>query len=470
MRSLNGETPRLMIAALKGGAGKTLVTLGIVSALRKRGIKVSVFKKGPDYIDANWLGFAAGVPCYNLDSYLMDNSVILQSFIRRSQGSDIAIIEGARGLFDGVDSSGAYSTSELAKSLKAPTLLIVEGSKLSGTAAALVKGCQVMDPALLLEGVILNRVAGIRHENIMRSSISGACGIPTVGSLPKQALKNFPQRHLGLLPLEEHPASAALIDQVESVISTCLDIDSIIGIAEKAPDLEVTIPSAPPQKNKRSSAQVTIGYLRDAAFQFYYEDNLEALMERGIKLVGISALEDAHLPDIDGLYIGGGFPETNAAGLAANRSFRNSLLKAINHGLPVYAECGGLMYLSANLAIDGNEFPMVGAFPIRTVLERKPQGLGYIEVEVINKNPFYPVGSKIKGHEFHYSSVVVESGVTPVYAFRVMRGYGMDGTHDGICVGNAMGSYLHAHALGIPMWAEAIVNKASEYRSLRLRS
>lgn len=465
MNATSTETPRIMIAALKGGAGKTLVTMGLVAALRKRGLRVSVFKKGPDYIDANWLGFAADRPCYNLDSYLMDNQVILDSFVRRSMDSDIAVIEGARGLYDGVDSSGAYSTSELAKTLKAPTILIVEGSKMSGTAAALVKGCQVMDPELMLEAVILNRVAGSRHENILKISILTACGIPTIGRIAKQTLKNFPQRHLGLLPIDEHPAASALIGQVESAISQAVDIDAIIEIAGKAGKIEISTSCAKSKKLDKAVLGLKIGFLRDSAFQFYYEDNLDALRATGAELVEVSALTDTSLPDIHGLYIGGGFPETNAEALATNVSFKKSLREAVAKGLPVYAECGGLMYLSRSLAVDDKEFPMVGVFPMATVLKRKPQGLGYIEVEVVGENPFYPVGAIIKGHEFHYSAVLTENKDNPVYAFKVLRGYGMDGTHDGICVNNAIGSYLHVHCLGVRTWADAMAQRAVEYRS-----
>lgn len=457
--------PRILIAALKGGAGKTLVTIGLVAALRRRGLRVSVFKKGPDYIDANWLGFAAGRPCYNLDSYLMDNETLIDSFIKRSLNSDIAVIEGARGLFDGVDSSGAYSTSELAKTLGAPIILIVEGSKMSGTAAALTKGCQVMDPELLLEAVILNRVAGERHENILKTSILTSCGVPTIGAIAKQTLRNFPQRHLGLLPIDEHPAASALIDQVQSVISQNVDIDAVVEIARKARKISIRPCSEKLIKLDSAIAKVKIGFLKDAAFQFYYEDNLDALRATGADLIEISALSDTNLPDIHGLYIGGGFPETNAQALAANISFKESLRDAINRGLPVYAECGGLMYLSRSLTLDDREFPMVGVFPMKTVLKRKPQGLGYIEVEVVHENPFFPLGAAITGHEFHYSSVVIDDKSNPVYAFKVLRGFGMDGTHDGICVKNTLGSYLHVHALGVRTWADSMARKALDFRS-----
>ncbi len=464
MNSFTCDIPRVLISALKGGAGKTLITLGLIASLRRRGLKVSVFKKGPDYIDSNWLGFAANSPCYNLDSFLMGQDVIIDSFVRKSAKTDIAIIEGARGLFDGVDSSGSYSTAELAKTLGAPTLLIIEGSKMSGTAAALTRGCQVLDPGLMLEGVILNRVAGSRHEDIMKSAVMKSCGIPTVGSIAKQTFKNFPQRHLGLLPIEEHPAALSLIEQVEAVISKGINLDKIVEIANKARKLEITRPDLTSEIGESFSGDLRIGFLKDSAFQFYYHDNLDALEATGASLISVSALDDQKLPDIHGLYIGGGFPETNAEALAANHSFKASLVEAVANGLPVYAECGGLMYLSKKIILDEKEFPMVGVFPITTVLKKKPQGLGYTEVEVTGKNPFYPLGKVIRGHEFHYSSVELEDSAAPVYAFRIIRGHGMDGVNDGICVNNAMGSYLHVHALGVPYWARAIAKRAFQFK------
>jgi cobyrinic acid a,c-diamide synthase len=461
---------RIVLAALKGGAGKTFITLGLVAALRKRGLSQAVFKKGPDYIDAGWLGSAAGSDCYNLDSYLFGAEIIQASFVRRSLGKDIAVIEGNRGLFDGVDADGSYSTAELAKLLKAPVILIVDATKVTRTAAALVLGCTGLDSHLNLQGVILNRVAGARHETILRQAIEDATPIPVIGSVNKLPLENFPQRHLGLLPLHEHPRAADFIDQASVVVEESVEVDRILEIADAArashlearwDDLECRYPD--------DLSGIRIGVLKDSAFQFYYPENLEAITRNGARLVEVSALTDQELPRLDGLYIGGGFPETHAQQLAENSTFKLSLKSAVQKGLPVYAECGGLMYLSRSLHIDEKTYPMVGVFPVDSVLERKPQGHGYIRVEVLHPNPFYPLGTVLTGHEFHYSYVTVVDDSTATYAFYVLRGHGIDGKHDGLCVFNALGTYLHVHALGEPLWTKGILKKALEYRAMAER-
>ncbi|MBI4963865.1 MAG: hydrogenobyrinic acid a,c-diamide synthase (glutamine-hydrolyzing) [Desulfomonile tiedjei] len=462
------KVPRVMIAALKGGAGKTVLSVGLIAALRARGLSLGVFKKGPDYIDAGWLGLAAGGDCFNLDAYLLDSDTLRASFAARSLGKDFALVEGNRGLFDGVDSSGSYSTAELAKLLKAPVILIVDATKVTRTAAALVLGCRILDRDLDIKGVILNRVAGTRHETVLRESIEDITSIPVIGSVLKLPLENFPQRHLGLLPLHEHPQALEFVEDAARVVKQCVDLDKVVEIGSTAEELvpaglgrlpEVTAP--------RGSSGIRIGILKDSAFQFYYPENLEALTNKGADLVEISALSAKELPELDALYIGGGFPETHAERLAGNIGLKESLRAAVDKGLPVYAECGGLMYLSRSLRMDENIFPMVGIFPVDSVLERRPQGHGYIRVEVAGPNPFYPQGVVLTGHEFHYSYVTPQADDVGCYAFRVLRGHGMDGVRDGICSANAMGTYVHVHALGEPLWAEGILKKADEFRAYR---
>jgi len=455
-----------MTAALKGGAGKTFITVGLIAALRGRGLAPAAFKKGPDYIDAGWLGLAAANQCYNLDSYLFNGETAKASFCHRSLGKDVAVIEGNRGVFDGVDSTGSYSTAELAKLLETPVILIVEGTKVTRTAAAFVVGCRALDPELDLKGIILNRVAGARHESILRQSIEDATSIPVIGSISKLRLENFPQRHLGLLPLYEHPGAREFIAEAARVVEQSVDLDRVMEIAEAAGNSSVqSTRGIWPEQEASAAPRVRIGILRDSAFQFYYPENLEALERKGAQLVEINALAVREFPDVDGMYIGGGFPETHAMRLAENSIFKESLLQATLRGLPVYAECGGLMYLSRNLRVDDRSYPMVGVFPIDTVLQRKPQGLGYSRVEVIGPNPFYPQGSELVGHEFHYSAVSNLEQAKSRCAFRVLRGHGMDGIRDGICVGNVLATYLHIHALGEPLWAEGIVKKALEFRA-----
>jgi cobyrinic acid a,c-diamide synthase len=464
------EIPRIVTAALRGGAGKTLLTVGLAAALSHGDRRVAVFKKGPDYIDAGWLGLAAGSPCHNLDTFLFSRDVVLGSFAKHSSGATVAVVEGNRGLFDGVDARGTSSTAELAKLLHSPVLLIIDATKMTRTAAALALGCKILDPDLTIGGIILNRVAGARHEHVLRTSIEDATGIPVLGAVPKLEADRLPQRHLGLLPLQEHPEAAALIREAARLVADAVDVPAVLEVANHSGLLD--IPCAASGTSHREGAgriPVRIGIIRDSAFQFYYPENLESLAEGGAELVFVNSLSDSELPELDGLYIGGGFPETHAAQLAGNRSFKDSLAAAVAAGLPVYAECGGLMYLSRDLVLDEAVYPMAGVFPISTVMRRKPQGLGYIRVEVTENNPFYPRGTVVSGHEFHYSAVHGLDEHGSRCAFTVTRGHGMDGRRDGIRSMNALGTYLHVHALGEPLWAKGILAAARNFQSMRRR-
>ncbi len=451
--------PRLTIAALRGGAGKTFITLGIAAALKRKGLALSIFKKGPDYIDSGWLGKAVDGECRNLDSYLSPPEKVKQSFFINSSGKDLALIEGNRGLYDGVDVAGAFSTAELAKLLGTPVVLIVDATKMTRTAAAMVLGCSLLDTEVNIQAVILNRVAGARHDRILRESIESATSIPVVGSIAKLTMDNFPQRHLGLLPLFEHTAAERFLLEAANIIESSVDLDKLQAISASASPTSVKHSELMPS----GKYDVTVGILKDSAFQFYYPENLEALTRLGAKLIILNSLTGESLPELDALYIGGGFPETHAHGLAENKHLRDSILRAAKSGLPIYAECGGLMYLSRSLQIDENTYPMVGLFPIDTILERKPQGHGYIHVDVTRENPFYPVGSRIIGHEFHYSYVTGLNDPAAEYVFEVKRGHGMDGVLEGIAAYNALGTYLHVLALGSPLWAQGIVQRAAEF-------
>lgn len=459
--------PRILLAALKGGSGKTLITVGLTAALRKRGLSISVFKKGPDYIDAGWLSMAAGRPCYNLDQYLFSPDVVLNSFTTRSDNSDVAIIEGNRGVFDGTDSQGSFSSAELAKLLGSPTVIIIDCMKMTGTTAALIKGCQEFDPELRVEGIILNRIRGTRHEKVVRESIQRVSAIPVVGVVPAMTLKNFPQRHLGLLPIQEHPAAKAFVEEAASIAENSLDLDQIQRIAQQAENL-----FNPPfdQKDKENISlyrRVRIGVFKDSAFQFYYPENIEALTSRGADIIEISALESKPLPTVDGLYIGGGFPETNAQRLADNQVFKDSVRLFVELGGPVYAECGGLMFLAKKLVVDNNEFPMAGIFPASSVLNKRPQGLGYVELRARSSNAYFGQGQLLRGHEFHYSTMILDHNDQESWPFDVLRGHGVDGAHDGLQVRNALGTYAHVHALGEPAWADAVVRKARAFHAVQ---
>ena len=343
------NAPRLIIAGLKGGSGKTTLSLGLARTWKDKGLKIVPFKKGPDYIDAGWLASAAGSPCYNLDPFLIGSERLLTSFLEHSEGADISIIEGNRGLFDGMDEEGSYSTAEVAKIIKSPIILILDCTKATRTVAALLLGAQRFDKEIEIKGVVLNNIAGSRHDNIIRKTIERHCGIPVLGAIPRLDSGDFPERHMGLMPFQEHPQVEGAIEAAAGVAKRYVDVDGLFEIAGKSEPLN-------PPFTKRgqggiyNSSLVTrhslirIGVIKDSAFQFYYPENLDELKRHGAEIIEISALTEKRLPAIDALYIGGGFPETHAITLAENVGFRNSVKGAIMKGLPVYAECGGLMY------------------------------------------------------------------------------------------------------------------------------
>jgi cobyrinic acid a,c-diamide synthase len=454
--------PRIIIAALKGGSGKTILSVGLTSAWKRIGRRVAPFKKGPDFIDAGWLAFAAGQPCYNLDPFLMNPQQIVTSMLRNSAGADVSVIEGNRGLFDGLDLDGCCSTGELGKIIKSPVILIVDVTMATRTVAALVMGCQKFDPELRIGGVILNRVAGLRQETLTRNAVERYCGLPVVGAIPKLKQNIFPERHMGLVPHLESDYAEKAVAWARGIAEKHLDLKTLWTLAHEAPPLGDF-----PEGRKEEGAPLLpeplprIGVIRDKSFWFYYPENLDHLERLGARLIEINSLADRELPNINALYIGGGFPETQAQALADNVAFRTALKQRIEEGLPVYAECGGLMVLGRNLVVDGNEFPMVGALPLSLILEKKPQGHGYTILEVTDRNPYYPLGEILKGHEFHYSKAVLHPSDDTRTVFKVLRGEGIDGRKDGLCRKNVLATYTHTHAGGNPEWAGRILNVAA---------
>jgi cobyrinic acid a,c-diamide synthase len=455
--------PRLLLAALRGGAGKTTLTLGLLAAWRDQGRRLVPFKKGPDYIDPAWHTLAAGCPSHNLDPFLMEGDQIMALVARHASQADALLIEGNRGLYDGLDAQGTYSTGELAKFLATPVVLVVDCTMRTRTTAAMVLGCQHFDPEVPIRGVVLNQIARPRHEDIIRSAIERYCGIPVLGAIPRLKCAVFPERHMGLVPPQEHATAIRAISTARDLAQRYLDLDGLWRVASQAPPLPAWQELAPALP--LTSMPVTIGVIRDSAFQFYYPENLEALEQQGARLVEVSALDDPYLPpQLDALYIGGGFPETHAQTLADNLSFRQSVKAAAFSGLPIYAECGGLMYLGESIQIREEKFPMVGLFPHDFVMGKKPQGHGYTVVEVIRENPFFPIGTRLMGHEFHYSQLAPDPAPEAAMAFRVTRGTGMAGQREGLLVHNVLATYTHLHALGSPQWAPALVRRALEYR------
>lgn len=447
-------TKGIVVAGLAGGSGKSVVAVGLTAALAKRGEKVVPFKKGPDYIDAGWMKLAAGRNCYNLDPYLMSEEVIRASFLEKSCGADIAILEGNRGLYDGVNPEGGYSTAELSIVLNLPILLVVNCTKTTRTVAAMVLGCMKLDERVDIRGVVLNQIGTARHQSIVTQAIETYTGIPVLGAIPRMKRDIFPMRHLGVTPHQEYEGSEQAMDFLAETAAEHLDLDRILELMADVPAKNVKLKVD--QKNKKS---LRIGLLVDAAFQFYYSENLEALEEHGAELISINALEDKSLPELDGLYIGGGFPETSAKLLAANSLFRESLYDAVQAGLPVYAECGGLIYLGKSIKLDGEEYPLTGVFPVRFGMSKKPQAHGYSVFNVDSENPFYTKDQEVKGHEFRYSTILEWDGKDEDLVLEMKRGTGFQNGRDGLTTKNTLALYTHVHALGTPAWAAGFIKR-----------
>lgn len=454
---------RLVIAGLSGDSGKTVVSLSILAALIKRGMTVIPFKKGPDYIDSAWLGSIAGQDCHNLDTWLSDSDAVLKIFTTASKNADLALVEGNRGLFDGKDIEGSHSTAGLAKLLRAPLILVVNVTKATRTIAALVKGCQLFDPDLKTAGVILNKVAGERHRKIITETIEKYCSLPVLGCLPRlgEDAKIIPGRHLGLVPPAEFESNNDLADRLSSIAENNINLDKVLDIASQVTPL----PAVAKNDEEVGTAKVKIGYFKDSVFTFYYPENLAALRREGAQLIPINSLSDRKLPDIDCLYIGGGFPETQAEKLSQNLALKDSVRKAAESGLPIYAECGGLIYLCRSLSWRGQEYPMAGIFAVNLSMQNRPAGHGYTQLKVDRANPYFPAGMVIRGHEFHYSAPVSES--IPDSCFQVETGVGFGNKRDGLIYNNVLAAYTHIHAAGAKGWAKAMIALAHRFAESR---
>jgi cobyrinic acid a,c-diamide synthase len=464
---MSRPSPRLVLAALRGGSGKTMLSVALAVAVKRQGTGVVPFKKGPDYIDAAWLSLAAGGPCYNLDTFLIGREQVVRSFSRRAPEGALALIEGNRGLYDGMNPEGEHSTAELAKLLRSPVVLVVDCDKVTRTTAAMVLGCRNLDPEVDIRGVILNRVGGRRHADVARRAVEQHGRIPVLGVVPRMEHLPFPERHLGLIPPQEHDQARKALDAAGDIAEEFLDLDGLLGVAGSAPPWNADAVRDVVPGDRTAPETVRIGVIRDAAFQFYYCENIEALADGGAEIVEISAIEGESLPELDALYIGGGFPETQARRLSENANFRRSLFDAAENGLPVYAECGGFIYLGESLTVGNIRYPMVGALPVSFGMEKRPQGHGYTMLEVDAANPFYPGGTLLKGHEFHYCRVLSCGAGADRTAFRVRRGTGMDGKRDGMTRKNILAGFTHVHALGTPQWAPALLGAARKYRAER---
>ncbi len=454
----------ILIAAPHKSSGKTTITLGLCAALAHRNYRVQAFKKGPDYIDPMWLARASGRPCYNLDFHTQSDAEIRATFARASSDTDLALIEGNMGMFDSVDPDGASSNAALAVLLGAPVVLVVNTQGMNRSIAPLILGFQHFDPTVRVAGVILNNVAGRRHETKLRSAVERYTDLPVLGLIHRNPELTIDERHLGLVPSNEADQADWAIDRIVGILGDQLDLDGILAVGASAEP--VTAPA--PELASIAKGRVRIGIARDAAFGFYYPDDLEKLEATGAELVPFDALHDQELPAVDGLFIGGGFPETQMDALAANGSLRNAIREAIDAGLPVYAECGGLMYLTRSIRWGDRMAEMVGVIPADTVMHKRPVGRGYVRLRATGAHPWRldadgKSGLEFNAHEFHYSSLENLSEVT--FAYDIVRGSGVDGRHDGIAYRNLLANYTHLRSVEGYHWAVDFVEFVRRVRA-----
>ena len=448
----------VFISAAHKSSGKTTITLGLAAALARRGLAVQTFKKGPDYIDPMWLALASGRPCRNLDFHLMSRDEILASFARHSRAADVSLIEGNKGLYDGLDLHGSNSNAALAALAGSPVVLVIDARGMTRGIAPLILGYQAFDPSLRIAGVILNNLGGARHEQKLRAVIAHYTNVEVIGAVPYDERVSIVERHLGLVPSNEDDSAAVTVARVRERVEQSVDLDRLLAIAGSAAPLPE---AAPPIAKAPEGRRLRVGVARDAAFGFYYADDLEAFEEAGAKLVPVDMLWDEKLPALDALVIGGGFPETRMRELQANEALRRELAQAIEAGLPVYAECGGLMYLARSISWKGETARMVGVLPGDAVMRARPVGRGYARLEGTAEAGWLPAapGEEIAAHEFHYASL---ENLPPElrYAWRVTRGYGVDGARDGIVRGNVLASFCHLRGAGARGWVRPFVEFA----------
>ncbi len=442
--------PQILIAAAHKSSGKTTLSIGLCAALTRQGQQVQPFKKGPDYIDPLWLAAASDTPCYNLDFYTMSAPEIQTSVYQHGQAADLCLIEANKGLHDGLDLEGKDSNAALATLLDSPVVLVLDSRGTTRGVAPLLLGYQAFDTRLNIAGVIFNQVGGARHASKLRAVTEHYTDIPVLGMVQKNPDLVIEERHLGLMPSNEKQEAAKIIDKIADAVAAQVDLAQFQSLAGELTAVEASAPAIP-------AARLRIGVLKDAAFGFYYAGDLEALAQAGAELVFINALTDKQLPAIDGLFIGGGFPETQADKLAANHSLRADIRAKIEQHLPVYAECGGLMYLGRKLSWQGEDYPMCAALPFDTRMGKRPQGRGYIRLQIEQDCWLGAVEEEIAAHEFHYSRVENLSADVQ-FVYKVLRGHGIDGEHDGLLYKNTLACYTHLRHVDKHPWTQRFVD------------
>jgi cobyrinic acid a,c-diamide synthase len=463
---------RIFISAAHKSSGKTTVSIGLSAALKRHGHVIQSFKKGPDYIDPYWLAQATGRDCYNLDFYTMERDEILSLMKDKSQGADITLIEGNKGLYDGLDLDGSNSNAALATLTKTPVILVLNARGMTRGIAPLILGYQAFDKEVSIKGVILNRLGGSRHESKLRRVIEHYTDVEVVGAIHNDSRFDIDERHLGLVPGHEDPFCEQKIKLLADAVDDQVNLDAVLAIANQAPALSAD-DTAAELRTVSPAKDIKLGLVRCSAFGFYYPDDLQALQDAGAELIEIDPCHQAELPEIDALFIGGGFPETHMKELEANKALRSAIRTAIDGGLPTYAECGGLMYLARSIQWNGESREMVGCIDTDIIMEKRPQGRGYVQLEE-TENSLWPIppswendqasGNRvINAHEFHYSRFN-NIGNDVQFAFRVKRGTGINGESDGYVYKNMLANYTHQRNTWKNPWAQRFIDFARSHK------
>lgn len=452
---------RIVIAGTQSGVGKTTIAIGLMAALVNKGYKVQPFKVGPDYIDPGFHSLVTGIKSRNLDSYFLGEDGVKEVFLNSAEKADISIIEGVMGLFDGKGKKGISSTAQIAKILNAPVILVIDAKKLAQSGAAIAYGYKNYDPELNVKGIILNNIASQGHYQMIKTPIEEKVGIKVIGYLPKNIQLELPERHLGLVPTQESKKLKYFFKEISKEISSYIDLEQVLNISKNS---NQTVSLSEKKIYKQGiKCNVDIGVAYDQAFNFYYQDSLDILEKQGVNIKYFSPLKDNRLPEVDGLYIGGGFPESFLEDLAANKSMKIDIYNKIKVGLPTYAECGGLMYLTRQITnFDSQEFPMVGIIPACTMMEKKLQAMGYVEVKAIQDNLLLKKGQQARGHEFHYSRLVNLKADN--FTYQVSGGKGVSGRLAGYQYKNLLASYIHLHFGNNPDLAKNFLNSCLHYK------
>jgi len=460
---------RILISAAHKSSGKTTLSLGLCAALNARGLKVQPYKKGPDYIDPMWLSRASKRDCHNLDFQTMTDDEMLATVSHYSEDADISLIEGNKGLYDGVAVDGSNSNAAVAELTQTPVILVIDTVGMTRGIAPLLLGYQAFNSKIKIAGVILNKVGGPRHEKKLRDVINQYTDIVVVGAVPRLDELNITERHLGLIPSNEATNTDKVISKIASVIEKHVDLDTLLKIASSSGPL-----AASTYEINKVEKPVTlkVGVARDAAFGFYYPGDFNAFRAEGVELVEFDTLHDENLPDVDALFIGGGFPESWMNELEKNVSLRQQIKDKIENGMPAYAECGGLMYLCKSVAWEGNHTEMVGVIDANIVMNKRPQGRGYVCLKRTDDflwSNKHPENEQISAHEFHYSGFedlnVIDSNPNIKYAYEMKRGSGISGLHDGVIYKNLLANYAHLRDTSQFHWVSEFVEFIRQVKS-----